>query len=56
MTTTVSTSLNINLACRHSNQGQNTRINIYNLKIYNKVLTATEIEQNYNALRGRYNI
>ena len=56
VTTTVSTSLNINLACRHSNQGQNTRINIYNLKIYNKVLTATEIEQNYNALRGRYNI
>jgi hypothetical protein len=56
VTTTVSTSLNINLACRHSNQGQNTRINIYNLKIYNKVLTATEIEQNFNALRGRYNI
>ena len=25
-------------------------------KIYNRALTATEIEQNYNALRGRYNI
>ena len=54
--TSVSSSLNINLACRHSNQGQNTRINIYNLKIYNRVLSTTEVQQNYNALRGRYNI
>jgi hypothetical protein len=54
--TTVASSLNINLACRHSNQGQNTRINIYNFKIYSRVLSATEIAQNFNALRGRYNI
>jgi hypothetical protein len=54
--TTVASSLNINLACRHSNQGQNTKTDIYNFKIYNKVLSATEIAQNYNALRGRYNI
>jgi hypothetical protein len=54
--TTVASSLNINLACRHSNQGQNTKIDIYNFKIYNKVLSATEIAQNFNALRGRYNI
>ena len=54
--TTVASSLNINLACRHSNQGQNTRINIYNLKIYNRVLSATEILQNYNATKGRFGL
>ena len=29
---------------------------IGSFKLYNRALTATEIEQNYNALRGRYNI
>jgi len=54
--TTVASSLNINLACRHSNQGQNTKIDIYNFKIYNRPLSATEIQQNFNAMRERYNI
>jgi hypothetical protein len=54
--TSVANSLNINLACRHSNQGQNTRINIYNLKIYNRVLSATEILQNYYAIKGRFGL
>jgi hypothetical protein len=26
------------------------------IKIYNRVLTAQEIQQNFNALRGRYGI
>lgn len=30
--------------------------NIYNMKIYNQALSATEILQNYNALRGRYGV
>jgi len=30
--------------------------NIYNIKIYNKALTQTEVLQNYNALKGRYNL
>ena len=28
--------------------------NIYSIKIYNRALSATEIQQNYNALKGRY--
>jgi hypothetical protein len=31
-------------------------MNVSVLNIYNRVLSAKEIEQNYNALRGRYNI
>jgi hypothetical protein len=30
--------------------------NIYNVQIYNRALSATEITQNFNALRGRYGI
>ena len=33
-----------------------TNMNVGSLKLYDRVLSATEIEQNYNALRGRYNI
>jgi hypothetical protein len=29
-------------------------LNVYNLQVYKKVLSATEISQNYNANRGRY--
>jgi hypothetical protein len=28
--------------------------NFYNLKIYNRALSAQEIQQNYNALKGRF--
>jgi len=30
--------------------------NIYSIKIYNKALSAAEVEQNFNALRGRFGI
>lgn len=30
--------------------------NVPNLKLYNRVLSATEIQQNFNAIRGRYGI
>ena len=30
--------------------------NIYNAKIYNKTLTAAEVQQNYNALKPRFNL
>ena len=30
--------------------------NIYELKIYNRTLSDQEIEQNFNAMRGRYNV
>jgi hypothetical protein len=29
---------------------------LYNVKIYNRVLTPTEITQNYNALKGRFGL
>jgi hypothetical protein len=29
---------------------------IYNIQIFNRVLTEAEIKQNFNALRGRYGI
>jgi hypothetical protein len=31
-------------------------ISVSNIKIYNRALTATEIAQNYNALKGRYGL
>jgi hypothetical protein len=30
--------------------------NIYSIKVYNRALTASEIQQNFNALRGRFGI
>jgi hypothetical protein len=30
--------------------------NIYSLRIYNRELSAQEVQQNFNALRGRYGI
>jgi hypothetical protein len=30
--------------------------NIYSVKIYNKILTSSEIQQNYNALKSRFNL
>jgi hypothetical protein len=30
--------------------------NYYSCKIYNRVLTSSEIQQNFNALKGRYGL
>jgi hypothetical protein len=30
--------------------------NVGNVQIYNRALSATEVQQNFNALRGRYGI
>jgi hypothetical protein len=35
---------------------QKTNANIYNFKIYNRALSAQEIKQNYNALKGRFGL
>jgi hypothetical protein len=45
----------IYLACDYS-AGAYTKINIYAFNIYNRVFTAAEIKQNYNALRVRYGL
>lgn len=48
---------NIFIFGRGSESGTNHLIgNISNAKIYNRVLSATEITQNFNALRGRFGI
>jgi len=39
---------------RHSNEGDNFGGNISQVKIYNRALSATEIQQNYNATKGRF--
>ena len=36
--------------------GRNLNANVGNISFYNRVLTTTEISQNFNALRGRYEI
>jgi hypothetical protein len=41
---------------RRPNNIQTANINIGALKIYNRLLTTTEIAQNYNALRGRFGL
>ena len=33
-----------------------TNIEVYNTRLYNRALSATEVSQNFNALRGRYGI
>jgi hypothetical protein len=39
-----------------SNGFGNMKDNIYNVRIYNRALSADEVSQNFNALRGRYGI
>ena len=51
----VSSITSLYLSSRH-NSVELVSSSIGAFKIYNRVLSATEIEQNYNALRGRYNI
>jgi hypothetical protein len=50
----VSTS-NLNVG-RRTDVGQYYSANISNVKIYNRALSATEVSQNFNALRGRFGI
>lgn len=38
------------------NLGEELNGRIYQLKVYNRVLTAAEVQQNFNALRGRFGI
>lgn len=40
--------------CRGNNAYSN--LEIYNFSVYNRALSATEVAQNYNALKGRFNL
>jgi hypothetical protein len=52
-TGTVDANLNVGAFLGNNNY---TRGNISQVKIYNRALTSTEIQQNFNALRGRYGL
>jgi len=47
---------NYNLMRSQASQVDYGKGNFYSHKLYNKALTAAEIQQNFNALRGRYGI
>lgn len=54
-----SSSLSVALGSRQLQQGTSSisfNGSIYSTKIYNRSLTAQEIQQNFNATRGRYGI
>ena len=53
---TPASSINFFRIGRRPNGTQPANINIGALKVYNRLLTTTEIAQNYNALRGRFGL
>ena len=48
--------LRIGVEAQPININEYTQQNIGSFKMYNRALTPTEIQQNYNALKGRYNL
>ena len=60
VTASISAQANFRLGADTNNTGGagNERLTgtIYNLRVYNKALSPAEIQQNFNALRGRYGI
>jgi hypothetical protein len=50
------TSSTLNIGRYGGGNGANMNGNIYLYKVYNKALSSTEIQQNFNALRGRFGI
>jgi hypothetical protein len=55
LTNTIITNANFELGARDGTQ-QPFNGNISNALVYNRALSATEVQQNFNALRGRYGI
>ena len=55
---TFNISVNPTIATRSFSIGSanKSNCNIYNMTVYNRALTASEIQQNFNALRGRFGI
>ena len=46
----------LTLMSRYGGTGSFAEGNLSNVKIYNRVLSVSEIQQNFNAMRGRYNV
>jgi hypothetical protein len=55
-TTSISVGLNFRIGSDVNGIGEVFGGNIYNIKVYNRALTASEIEQNYNALKDRFGL
>jgi hypothetical protein len=54
--TAIATNQNYRIGADVNGAGEQFTGNIYSVKVYNKSLSATEVLQNFNALRGRFNI
>lgn len=55
-TASISSSQNFRIGSDVNGIGEVFGGNLYSLKVYNRVLSAAEISQNFNALRGRFGI
>jgi hypothetical protein len=55
-TTFIDSSPDLNLSRWGQVGGSNSNCNIYSVKYYNRALSASEIQQNFNATRSRYGI
>ena len=55
-TTSISSSQNFRIGSDVNGIAEVFGGNLYSLKIYNRALTAAEVSQNFNALRGRFSI
>jgi hypothetical protein len=56
LTTTIKNSTPLNFQIAAQNAGQTFSGNIANAQVYNRVLSPTEVLQNYNALKSRFNL
>ena len=56
LTTTIKNSSPLAFQIAAQNAGQTFSGNIANAQVYNRVLSATEVAQNYNALKSRFNL
>ena len=56
LTSSIPSNINFRIGADVNGGAESLGGNIYNVKVYNQVLTAAEVTQNFNALRGRYGI
>lgn len=56
LTSSIPSNINFRIGADVNSGGEALGGNIYSVKVYNTVLTAAEVQQNFQALRGRYGI
>jgi hypothetical protein len=55
-TTSISVGQNFRIGCDVNQIVEQFGGNLYSLKVYNRALTAAEIQQNFNATKSRYGL